>query len=116
MILLQKTRHSVTSKSEEDSGGLRVLTLTSWIPRLKKGKFYIEGDLKEVDTSIKDQRSFETSRYRTSSITKRISGRVVATKSKERKKRLYVLEGILAEEITKWVASEAKPAVLLRVS
>ena len=98
MILLQKTRHSVTSKSEEDSGGLRVLTLTSWIPRLKKGKFYIEGDLKEVDTSMKDQRSFESSRYRTSIITRRISARVVATKNKERKKRLYVLEGILAEE------------------
>ena len=91
-------RHSVTSKSEEESGGLRVLTLTSWIPRLKKGKFYIEGDLKEVDTSMKEQRSFESSRYRTSIITRRISARVVATKNKERKKRLYVLEGFLVEE------------------
>ena len=98
MILLQKTRHSVTSKSEEESGGLRVLTLTSWIPRLKKGKFYIEGDLKDVDNSIKDRRSFESSRYKTSSVVRRISARVLATKNKERKKRLYVLEGILAEE------------------
>ena len=96
--MLQKTRHSVTSKSEEESGGLRVRTLTSWIPRLKKGKFYIEGDLKDVDNSIKDQRSFKSSRYRTSSVTRRKAARVVATKNKERKKRLYVLEGNLAEE------------------
>ena len=95
---MQKTRHSVTSKSEEESRGLRVLTLTSWIPRLKKGKFYIEGDLKDVDNSIKDQGSFESSRYKTSSVARRISARVLATKNKERKKRLYVLEGNLAEE------------------
>ena len=64
--------------------------LHSWIPRLKKGRLYIEGDLLDFDTS-KDTSSDMTRRYMTSRITRRISANVVGSK-----KTLYVLEGILA--------------------
>ena len=64
--------------------------LHTWIPRLKKDKLYIEGDLLDLDTT-KDSSSEMSSRYMTSRIVRRISSNVIGTK-----KRIYVLEGPLA--------------------
>ena len=63
--------------------------LHSWIPRMKKGKLYVEGEYIDFDAS-RDTSSEENRRYVTSRIVSRISSNRITTK-----KRVYVLEGPL---------------------
>ena len=63
--------------------------LHSWIPRMKRGKLYVEGEYIDFDAS-RDTSSEENRRYVTSKIVSRISSNRITTK-----KRVYVLEGPL---------------------
>ena len=83
-------RKEPSTSDEDDQINKDTRYLHSWIPRLRKEKLYIEGDLLDLDAS-KDISSEMSRRYMTSKITSRISHDVVGTK-----KTIYKLEGPLA--------------------
>ena len=75
--------------TETEHASTEVRYLHSWVPRLKNGKVYVEGDLLDLDTS-KDLSSELSRRYMTSRIVRRVNNVTIGTK-----KTLYVLEGEL---------------------
>ena len=75
--------------TETEHVSTEVRYLHSWVPRLKNGKVYVEGDLLDLDTS-KDLSSELSRRYMTSRIVRRVNNVTIGTK-----KTLYVLEGEL---------------------